>query len=103
MRNGYLLKSCVSENCVNQILIKQGHSIDGTKGSSGRKNKAALTIDLKKILKERLLSRRLTTRLLLIREKEVNFNFPLSLLTAVVSSFSFCLISNWPTMGSNTF
>ena len=72
------------------------------KGSNGRKSKAALTIDLKKILKERLLSR-LTTRLLLIREKEVNFNFPLSLLTAVVSSFSFCLISSWPTMGSNTF
>ena len=61
-------------------------------------SKAALTIDLKKILKERLLSQ-LTTRLLLIREKEVNFNFPLSLLTAVVSSFSFCLISSWPIMG----
>ena len=68
------------------------------KGSNGRKKKAVLTIDLKKIFKERLLSR-LTTRLLLIREKEVNFNFPLSLLTAVVSSFSFCLISNWLAMG----
>ena len=103
MRNGYLLKSRVSEICLIQILIKQGDGVDGTQRLSLKrfkreKKKAVLTIDLKKIFKERLLSR-LTTRLLLIREKEVNFNFPLSLLTAVVSSFSFCLISSWPIMG----